>query len=197
MTDENEGEGFARRWSRRKRQAASAPLEPLSDEALPAIEASIELETPVEIPPPPETIPIEDIAGWMKRKLPEGWREVALRRLWSADIGIRDFIGPADYAWDWNVPGGAPGWGPMRVADDMVRLLARAIGEAEPPVPVPPPEEEIVPQPAQPAAADGETEILPVDSLQIVISDCHEISPPDTAVTIPSPPRRGGRATPA
>ncbi|MCA3393434.1 MAG: hypothetical protein INF47_14565, partial [Roseomonas sp.] len=29
---------------------------------------------------------------------------------WMRESGIRDFIGPAEYAWNYNVPGGAPGF---------------------------------------------------------------------------------------
>ena len=31
---------------------------------------------------------------------------------WVRDAGIRDFIGPAEYAWNYNVAGGAPGFAP-------------------------------------------------------------------------------------
>jgi hypothetical protein len=177
--NDNSEEGFARRWSRLKRQAppVELPVPP------PAIAA--EPPPPIEIPPDAATIPLEDITGWLGRNIPEGWREIALRRMWSADISIRDFIGPADYAWDWNTPGGAPGWGPMRAADDMVRLLARAIGEDLPK----PPAEIAVPPPHAPeiviAAEDPEP---PAES------------PPAVPRQGPEPrhvlPRRGGRATP-
>jgi hypothetical protein len=60
-----------------------------------------------------------------------------MRRIWLDDPAIRNFIGPADYAWDWNVPGGAPGYGPMRALDDLARLLDRAIGTPEPAKPDP------------------------------------------------------------
>jgi dienelactone hydrolase len=35
---------------------------------------------------------------------------LAHRVAWMRDAGIRDFIGPAEYAWNYNVSGGAPGF---------------------------------------------------------------------------------------
>ena len=34
------------------------------------------------------------------------------RVAWTLEAGIRDFIGPAEYAWNYNVAGGAPGFAP-------------------------------------------------------------------------------------
>lgn len=185
MIDPTDEQGsFLRRWSRLKRQEPEAPL--------PATAAPVE---PDEIPPPAETIPLEDIAGWMGRRLPEGWREIALRRVWSADTAIRDFVGLADYDWDWNLPvgaaGAAPGWGPLRATDDMVRLLARAIGEPEPP-----------PDPAL-AAPEAAPEAAPVIAALETPAPPFEggvPTPVAVAIEVPPapnlPPRRGGKAAP-
>jgi dienelactone hydrolase len=35
---------------------------------------------------------------------------LAHRVAWMGDAGIRDFVGPAQYAWNYNVSGGAPGF---------------------------------------------------------------------------------------
>jgi hypothetical protein len=125
---------------------------------------------------PVETVELEDIAAWLKRNVPEAWKTAALRRLWVGDPAIRDFIGPADYAWDWNTPGGVPGVGPLRAMDDVAKLLARAIGGD--PIPATP-----APEPATPervAAAPSPAVAQPADR------------------PAPRPPvrRRGGRATP-
>lgn len=178
MTDPDTDESFARRWSRLKRQPAEPP-QPLA----------VAAEAPqVEIPPDAATIPLDDITAWLGRSIPEGWREIALRRMWSADISIRDFIGPADYAWDWNTPGGAPGWGPMRAADDIVRLLSRAIGE-DFPKPAAPVEE--------PAIAVADPMAAPPETLAEVALDLPPIQPTPEAEPLPLRPRRGGKATPA
>lgn len=172
------------RWSRLKRREAVSPT-PEADE-LPAALVQ-EQEPPLEIPPDARTIPLEDITAWLGKRVPDGWREAALRRVWSADTAIRDFVGPADYAWDWNTPGGAPGWGPIGAADDLVRALARAIGEDLPRLDVP--AEAEAPAAIAEIAEPVEPEALPA-----------EPAPPAIAVTPPAPPpptpRRGGRAAP-
>lgn len=167
-------EGFARRWLRLKRQA-EVPA------ALPEAAAP-----PMETPPPAETIPLEDIAGWMARRVPDVWREVALRRLWVSDPAISSFVGLADYAWDFTIPGGAPGWGPMRAIDDVAKLLARAIGEPEPPREPPPSDPVVVANVTPPA----------------VTANDEPPSPPPSEESAPEKPepqpmrRRGGGATP-
>ena len=183
MSDHSPAEGFARRWSRLKRQPKPPENMPENPPETP-LAVPAESAAPVEIPPDATTIPIEDITAWLGRNIPEGWREVALRRMWSADLSIRDFIGPADYAWDWNTPGGAPGWGPMRAADDMVRLLARAIGDD-----LPKPPEAI----AEPQAEPDEIAIAAADPDETP-AVAGEPAPPGEPIAIL--PRRGGRATP-
>lgn len=178
MSDLDPEEGFARRWSRLKREPAK-----------PAVPAVVEIDAlPIEIPPDAATIPLKDVTAWLGRSIPEGWREIALRRMWSADISIRDFVGPADYAWDWNTPGGAPGWGPMRAADDIVRLLARAIGEDLP-----------TPEPVADAPVIASVEVA--GELSPGVQGIMPEEPPaQQPVQEPEPfvirPRRGGKATP-
>jgi hypothetical protein len=113
-------DGFLRRWSRLKRSS-------------PAPEAPVAEDLPEEVPPPVETIPVEEIGPWLKRRVPQAWRVLALRRLWVSDAAIAGFIGPADYQFDWEALGGSPGWGPLRAVDDIADLLTRAIGAHRPP----------------------------------------------------------------
>jgi hypothetical protein len=174
MSDEPDAEGFARRWSRLKRRGEPAPV----------VETAAEPELPVEPPPPAETIALAEVAPWLSKRLPEGWRETVLRRVWSADEAIRDFKGLADYAWDWSTPGGAPGWGPMLATDDIGKLLARAIGEVIPPV-------EVLPEMPVEATLTAEPEV--------VLSEAADIEPPPS-IEADEPHanirRRGGRAAP-
>lgn len=189
MNDQAPQEGFARRWSRLKRQPAGTDVQSeITPQTPPVVLAPADAPL-VEIPPDAATIPLEDVTAWLGRNIPEGWREIALRRMWSADLSIRDFVGPADYAWDWNTPGGAPGWGPMRVADDMVRLLARAIGEDLPKV--------------EPVAEDGPMVLAqsddalpqaPPDEIGPEICPARGGIPESERATVQ--PRRGGKATP-
>jgi hypothetical protein len=117
-------DGFLARWSRRKREADAAPA--------PADPAPAE-ETAA--PPLPELPPIEtltaasDFTPFMQPGVPDALRVAALRRLWSIDPAIRDYVGPArDYAWDWHLPGGVPGAGPIESAEEVARLLDRVLG---------------------------------------------------------------------
>jgi len=54
----------------------------------------------------------------------------ALRRAWSTDLAIRDFIGLSENSWDFNAPGGVPGFGSL-TTNGPRQLLARMTGEAE------------------------------------------------------------------
>jgi hypothetical protein len=58
----------------------------------------------------------------------------ALRRAWSADPGIRDFIGLSENSWDFNAVGAVPGFGSL-TAEDARRLLARVMEETGAPGP--------------------------------------------------------------
>jgi hypothetical protein len=49
--------------------------------------------------------------------------------MWALDPAIRDFVGPVDYAWDFNDPAGLPGI-TESLTGDVTELLARAIGAA-------------------------------------------------------------------
>ena len=193
MSDEP---SFLTRWSRRKRGVADAV--PAQEPPAPAVAAAEEED--IATPPPAETIPLEEIGDWLKKRLPDGWREAALRRVWSADVGIRDYIGPADYQWDFTIPDGVPGWGPMSAADDVAKLLDRVInGTTDLP---PPPEPD--PEPESPTAA-AET---CTDSEANIPFAAHNDTSGEARVTLPFPEksaydatqkygkRRSGRATP-
>lgn len=133
-------------------------------------------QAPPETPPALETVELAEIAGWLRRNVPEAWKQAALRRLWREDAQIRGFVGLADYAGDWNTPGGVPGFGPLGALDDLADLLARAMGT--PATATPAPAIEAAPEPAPPPA------IAP------------QPDPPPPARQIATAPRRGGRATP-
>ena len=57
----------------------------------------------------------------------------ALRRVWTADPAIRDFVGLAENAWDFTDPNAMPGFGPLESTDEVRRMIAQVvdqIGEA-------------------------------------------------------------------
>jgi hypothetical protein len=73
-----------------------------------------------------------DFAAFLREEVPAALRRAALRRAWSLDPAIRDFVGPADYAWDFNAPGGVPGFS-LDLPHDVERLIAQAVGLGEKP----------------------------------------------------------------
>jgi hypothetical protein len=137
-------EDFLSRWSRRKQQAetdgtlsgnrgAEQPEEPSADvsagEALPELTA----EEIAALPEPDDVASPEDLLAFLRKGVPEVIRNRALRRMWSIDPSIRDYIGDArDYAWDWNVPGGMPVSGPLDPRTDVRRMIRDIFGEKDP-----------------------------------------------------------------
>lgn len=138
----SDDEGFLARWSRRKRkaaQAASAQPRPESAAPDPAADASTADIPPGEAQPlfdPASLPPIEsigagsDIQPFLAAGVPADLTRAALRRAWAADPAIRDFIGLSENSWDFNAPGGVPGFGTVQ-AEEVRRLLAQAMGEPD------------------------------------------------------------------
>jgi len=129
----SDDESFVARWSRRKHDAAPQTRhQPKSEEAgggaAPEVSAA---SPPGETRPPPDPAslpPIEsigaeaDIRAFLAAGVPADLARAALRRAWSADPVIRDFIGLSENSWDFNAPGGVPGFGSVK-AEDIRRLM--------------------------------------------------------------------------
>jgi hypothetical protein len=130
-------EGFLRRWSRRKREAA--------EPAAPAPEAPAPLAAPDALEPPPapdaeagidlESLPSldsitadTDIRAFLGPGVPAELTRAALRRAWMADPQIRDFIGIAENQWDFTAPDGLYGFGQLGVEE--ARRLAAEVMDA-------------------------------------------------------------------
>ena len=134
---------FLARWSRRKRdvaeaeQAKSSALEGIVRDGSP-IEAAetVEPAAPPEpmfdlkdLPPIDSITAATDIRPFLAPGVPVDIARAALRRAWSADPRIRDFVGLADYDWDYHAVGGAGGFGPLEMTDELRRAVARILGE--------------------------------------------------------------------
>ena len=137
-------ESFLARWSRRKRSAAatahrSAKPENAADSAasqtpaavLPAEEIGT-LFDPESLPPIDSINTGSDIRHFLAARVPADLTRAALRRAWSVDPTIRDFIGLSENSWDFNALGGVPGFGSL-TAEEARRLLARVIEGTESP----------------------------------------------------------------
>jgi hypothetical protein len=147
----SEPENFIARWSRRKREAADeaettkpAAASGVADEsthtdndrgeagsAPPAPSGAGEPASEFDWTklPPVETITAEsDIRAFLRAGVPPELTRAALRRAWAADPKIRDFVGLADYDWDFNTPGAIPGFGPLEMSDEVRRQVVQMIG---------------------------------------------------------------------
>jgi hypothetical protein len=77
--------------------------------------------------PPIESIGAgSDIRPFLVPDVPADLTRAALRRAWSTDPAIRDFIGLSENSGDFNAQDGVPGFGSLTR-----QLLARTTGEAE------------------------------------------------------------------
>jgi hypothetical protein len=91
-----------------------------------------------DLPPLPsldEITAATDLSAFMHPAVPDSLRHAALRKMWSIDPTIRDFVSEGvDYAWNFNAPEGISGWGRLGAADDVARMVSNLI---EPPEPLP------------------------------------------------------------
>lgn len=143
------------RWSRRKqavrhRETAAQNEKQAEAEAPAEMKAEpVDRQPVAEEPAAGEPLPDlenltadSDISAFLRKGVPNGLKNAALRKMWSLDPAIRDYVGPSDYAWDFNQPESMAGFGPLDAGRAVVeflstvnggnpRDLARAAGPAE------------------------------------------------------------------
>jgi Protein of unknown function (DUF3306) len=153
----NAPKDFLTRWSRRKRAAAAqdegvkipetssavasgqaagiegvaAPERSAADgPALPRVPPNPVGPSfdPASVPPIEAIAADTDIRGFLAPGVPPELTRAALRRAWAADPKIRDFVGLADYDWDFNAPGSMAGFEALEMTDELRRLAAQIIG---------------------------------------------------------------------
>ena len=83
---------------------------------------------PASLPPIGSIDGKTDLTAFLGREVPADLARAALRRGWSTDPAVRDFIGLSENSWDFNVPGGIPGFGSL-APGDIQQLLAHAAGD--------------------------------------------------------------------
>jgi hypothetical protein len=134
-------EEFLARWSRRKREARAAgnapqptpPSEapnpgpmPVATEP-PAGQEEVDLSS---LPPIDSITAATDITAFLRKGVPQELGHAALRRAWSADPAIHDFVGLAENAWDFNDPNAMPGFGPLELSEQQLgALVERIVGD--------------------------------------------------------------------
>jgi hypothetical protein len=127
---------FLSRWSRRKLDSAETngankkiplPAEARKDDA--SAPTALEAEFDLSKLPPLESIGANsDITAFLQRGVPASLTRAALRRAWSSDPAIRDFVGLSENSWDFNAPDSMPGFGSLD-ASDVKRIAAQFFGE--------------------------------------------------------------------
>ena len=127
---------FLARWSRRKREVAKAEAEPRVEPQpvpkQPSAEAVQEAEPEFDIAslPPIESInALTDVTAFLRQGVPAELTRAALRRVWTADPAIRDFVGLAENAWDFTDPTAMPGFGPLESTDEVRRMIASIVDQ--------------------------------------------------------------------
>ena len=127
---------FLARWSRRKQEAKATPTQ--SDpamrgdmqSALPPAAKDDEAEIDLSSLPSIDLITsATDITAFLRKGIPQELTRAALRRVWSADPAIRDFVGLAESAWDFNDPTAMPGFGPLDCSEaELAAFVDRIVG---------------------------------------------------------------------
>jgi hypothetical protein len=83
---------------------------------------------PASLPPIDSITADTDIVAFLKSGVPIGLTRAALRRAWTSDPAIRDFIGIAENQWDFNDPNGISGFGPLDTTESGATFLAQLSG---------------------------------------------------------------------
>lgn len=146
----SDAENFVARWARLKRDTAKP--KPTGDapdsNSKPAETASAAEQRPGDAPtaargaaepafdiaslPSIESITANsDIRAFLQSGVPAELTKAALRRAWTTDPAIRDFIGIAENQWDFTDPTAMPGFGPLEATDDVSKLVAQAMGKVD------------------------------------------------------------------
>lgn len=138
-----------------------------------------------------------DIRAFLRSGVPAELTKAALRRAWTSDPAIRDFIGLAENQWDFTDPQGIPGFGPLGAHEDVAPLLGQALGQGLPPPAGEPALSPAAPEPGPPSAlqvhgipdrnVDDARDLQAVDDQQsAAIAAAQHAAPPAEAVPTPS-----------
>ena len=76
-------------------------------------------------------MPTRTSADFCKAACPTELTRAALRKAWTSDPAIRDFIGIAENQWDFNDPNAIPGFGPLEMTGNETAVLTQVLGKLE------------------------------------------------------------------
>ena len=123
------------RWVRLKHEAKATAQQ--AEAVSTATEAATEQSGINAAPFDPASLPSigsitadTDIVAFLKSDVPMELTRAALRRAWTSDPAIRDFIGIADNQWDFNDPNGISGFGRLDATESGVTFLAQVSSTA-------------------------------------------------------------------
>ena len=151
--EDRERENFLTRWSSRKR-ASRTPSVPQDAEQAPrdasstiedgaidktAREGDAQDKPPFDVAQLPsiDSIgPETDIAGFLRKEVPSELTRAALRRAWTSDPAIKNFVGLVENGWDFNDPSAMAGFGTIS-AEEVARLAGKVIAALPEPAPTP------------------------------------------------------------
>lgn len=185
-------DNFFARWSRRK-QAERRARPPIAEEekhtanAAPPEEGAEDCHLQVSPADPAANEPAEplpsledltaesDLAAFLRQGVPEALKSAALRKMWSLDPAIRDYVGPAEYAWDFNQPGSMGGFGPLQANKSVADVVSTMSGA--------PPTASQGPSPA----ADTPAGTRPARQVTTKSSDQAQTDPPEHPADASSP----------
>ena len=139
-----EPENFLKRWSQRKlaererskdehatnqhppvEHDASAAEPPQIDGVVKATDETFDL---ADLPAIDSIAANTDVTAFLRPGVPPDLTRAALRRAWTSDPAIRDFVGLVENGWDFNDPSAMAGFGTI-TADEVARLASKIIGE--------------------------------------------------------------------
>lgn len=131
-------EDFLSRWSRLKRESTAEPVHPSEPQTT---DSAPSPPNPAPVPaidvaslPAIESISAEGtVAAFLRAGVPDDLTRAALRKAWTSDPAIRDFVGIAENQWDFNGEETIAGFGSLSAeeyARHVAALALRAEGSA-------------------------------------------------------------------
>ncbi len=218
----SEDENVFSRWSRRKQ--ATRHSEPLprdeSDDTPSGQSAAVNIEQPrlsgdadpeeaAEPLPRLEDLTAEsDLSSFFRKEVPKAVRNAAMRKMWSLNPAIRNYVGPAEYAWDFNQPGSMAGFGPTSAKESITNIMSAMSGakkvhpteESSPPLAPTPLEQPVASPPPEVDAVDvpeTEADTPPPPLPDAAPATVNTVSDPDQATPSQAMAQpRHGRALP-
>jgi Protein of unknown function (DUF3306) len=143
----SEPENFLARWSSRKLAKRTPPERPdvqhrpadatdagddgaLAETRKDGDAPENQLLDPAQLPPLDSIGADTDITAFLRRDVPPELTRAALRRAWTSDPAIKNFVGLVENGWDFNDPSAMPGFGP--ISPEEVARLAGKVFDALP-----------------------------------------------------------------